>query len=361
MSINYLVFVKELPSTADWQNYLNQAEIPLTLLKSVEVANYCGFVPMRLGSYKAGVEIYIDDFDPNYLPEINSHLGDRKKMITFSFAGDASTACCAYGAAAALAKFANALVYCEGFLLCEQILSDFKEILPQARKEASQTPHKLLLDPVTKKLPQFKRKGNDFFYLPIGQCARGLMVWPRPRNESFAVGLFVWPLCAHADRLFIGQCPIDLGIKAHFPDIYQQSTGTCYWDYNNSGSADELVDIATNKLVPYFKSIEDPRALADALFQQFHKGYGVYEIEKTAMACAAVGKYDEALIMFERLKETSNPALRYDWMVALQERCAKIAAFIKAERFEDIDKQLEEWKSKNIKTFGIAGLLKKSG
>jgi hypothetical protein len=361
LSINVLVFVKELPSRSNWQSWLDQAGIPITLPKSLDVTQYAGFVPMKLGSYKGGVEVYIDDYKPEYLPEIADQLGGRTKMMTFSFSGDSLNGCCANGAAAALVKYGDGLAFYDAFLSFDELMSEFKGFLPEAKKEARQTPHKLLLDAVTKKLPHFKRKGINFFYLPIGQCARGFLVWPVPRIESFEVHLFVWPLCAHADRLFVGDCPTDLDIIAHWHTINQQSTSRCYWDYNNPGSVDELVDLATNKLVPYFESIEDPRALADALFQQFHKGHGIYDIEKTAMACAAVGKYDEALIMFERLKEISNPNLRFDYTVAMEERCAKIAEFIGAKRFEEIDKQLADWKSKNIKTFGIAGSVKKSG
>ena len=124
MSISYSAFVKEFPSTTDLQQYINQAKLAITLLKSIEVSDYRGFIPMRLASDKAGVEIYLDDFDPTLFTEITSPLGDRKKIITFSFGGEASTACCAFGLAAALAKFGDALIYGDGFLTYEQITAN---------------------------------------------------------------------------------------------------------------------------------------------------------------------------------------------------------------------------------------------
>jgi hypothetical protein len=359
LSINYSVFVKELPSRLDWQKYLDDMEIPIKLLKSLEVSAYSGFVPMKLANYNAGVEIYLDEVAPGYTPEIKSQLGDRAKIVIFSFGGDEAGACCTLGAAAALAKFADGLVYSDGFLSVDEALTEFKALLPEAKKKLSQTPNRKLLASVSKELSHFAKKGNTFFYLPIGQCARGFIVNP-DSDKYFEVRLLLSPLFKPADRFGPASIPKHLGILCDCSHIYQPSTGLSCWSYENPGSCQELVDLATNKLEPYFDSINDPPGLADDLLKTFCNSRNIHDLEATGLACAAAGKHEEALSMFDRVMEQSQPHLRFDWVKDLEERCTKIATFIKEKRTEELAKQLAEWQTYTVKESGIAALVKKS-
>ncbi|CAN5443359.1 hypothetical protein BH11CYA1_BH11CYA1_10590 [soil metagenome] len=200
MSINYSVFVKEFPCRIDWQKYLDELAIPIKLLKSLEVSTYIGFVPMKLANYNSGVEIYLDEVTPGYFAEVKSQLAGRAKIVTFSFGSDVDGACCALGAAAALAKFADGLIYNDGFLSADEILTAFKALLPEAKKKLSQNPNRSLLTAVSKGLIHFAKKGNKFFYLPIGQCARGLIVNPLS-EKMFEVRLLLSPLYKPAEAL----------------------------------------------------------------------------------------------------------------------------------------------------------------
>lgn len=360
VSMNYTVFIKDLPSRLEWQNYLDQAEIPLKLMESLEVNKYSGFVPMELAGYEAGVEIYLDEFDPNYIPEANEFVGDRKKVITFSFSSDTGPLCCA--AAAVLARFADGLIYFDVIPQSyEQTMTEFYEFLPDAKIQLDPTKHKALLAILAQKLAGFALVGNALLYLPLGDCARGVTIVPDSRFEDFQISILVWPLVAHTEHLLLCSCPTGLNIEVSSYYIYQPSTGRCSWNYDDPGAASEIIDLATNNLVPYFESINTPLGLADALFEQFRNEQHIYDIEKTGMACAAAGKYDEALIMFDRVMAQSNPNLQFDWKIAIEERCTMIAELIKENRVEEIGQQLAEWRTYTINKCGLASLVNIAG
>ncbi len=113
--------------------------------------------------------------------------------------------------------------------------------------------------------------------------------------------------------------------------------------------------------MPYFESINTPVGLADALFDQFRNSSDIYDLEKTGMACVAAGKYDDALIMFDQIMAQSQPNLRFDWTIAIEERCKKIAELIKEDRVEEIGKQLAEWRTYTINKCGLASLVNMNG
>ncbi len=358
MSMHCTVLLKKIPTRLEFQNYLDQAQIPIKLMKSMEVADYSAFTPMRLSSYKAGVETYIDDFDPDAPTELDGPFGDRRKTITFRFGGRATEYCCAFGAAAALHKYADGLVYCEvpDPMSYEQIIYEFNEIFPQAKMEARNSPHRSLLKTVARQLPDFVKKEDLFFYLPLGQCARGFMIFSD--REEFMVSMFVWPLSTPTDFLFPMPFPTDLNLAGHIQEIYQASTGRYRWRYDISTSAEEIVELVTKKLVPYFRSIENPSDLADSLLKQFCKSADITHLEKTGLACAAAGKYQEALNMLDRAVELAGPDLRFDYILAKEKRCRTIAELIREKRFDMIDQQLAEWKSYTIKKCKLGGLAK---
>jgi hypothetical protein len=76
------------------------------------------------------------------------------------------------------------------------------------------------------------------------------------------------------------------------------------------------------------------------------------------MACAAAGKYDEAVRMFDRIQNDTNP-LKFDWVTTIENRCIKIAELIHAKKFDEIDRQLSEWKAITIRRLNLAGLIKR--
>ncbi|CAN5443307.1 hypothetical protein BH11CYA1_BH11CYA1_10580 [soil metagenome] len=85
--------------------------------------------------------------------------------------------------------------------------------------------------------------------------------------------------------------------------------------------------MATNTFEPYFDSINDPPDLAEELFKTFSTSRDINELEATGLACAAGGKYEEALSIFDRVLEQTQPRqpeLRFDWITALEERCKKL-------------------------------------
>lgn len=189
VSMNYTVFIKDLPSRLEWQNYLDHAEIPLKLEESLEVTKYSGFVPMELAGYDAGVEIYLDEFDPNYIPEANEFVGDRKKVITFSFSSDTGPLCCAAAASAVLARFADGLVYFDVIPQSyEQIMTEFYEFLPDAKIQLDPTKHKALLATLAQKLAGFALVGAAGTTMILAQRAKLLIssktTWCPTLNRS---------------------------------------------------------------------------------------------------------------------------------------------------------------------------------
>lgn len=363
LSNRCLVFVEEIPTRLDLQNYLDQVQIPITLSESLDVKDYCGFVPIKLAGNKTGVEIYIDEYRPDYLPEIADKLNNRTTMITFSYAGDASAIACAYGAATALAKHAGALVYCDRLVSSEEILAEFEAILPAARNEAKNAPHSKLLQGLTTALPNFARKGNIFFHMPLGQSARGLMITPLPRNENFEVGIVLWPLMKPTDRFPFCYVPPQVNIQVAQPNILEMSTARLYWRYQNPNAIEELVDITVNKLTPFFESTKDPQNLAQALLSIYRKSTNEHCLEQTGLACAAAGQFDEALELLARAVEMCNKPSpgsstinKLDWVIELENRCNQISQLIRNEKFDDMRKQFEQWRAYTIKKSGLSRL-----
>jgi len=178
-------------------------------------------------------------------------------------------------------------------------------------------------------------------------------------REYFMVSMFVWPLCTPTDRMFPMPFPTDLNLVGHIQEIYQPSTGRYRWRYDINTSSDEIVEIMTKILVPYFISIENPSDLADSLIRQFSKSENMNHLEKTGMACAAAGKYNEALCMLDRVVELAGPKLQFDYVLAGEKRYRTIAEFIREKRFDRVDKQLAEWKSCTIKKLKLGGLARR--
>ncbi len=179
------IFIKDIPSRIDLQKALDHNQIPIGLLKSYELVEYRGWARMKLGSYNGAIEIFVDYVTSQYIPVGREQIGDRGIVITLNYGDDAMSSCLAAGLASTMAKSFDALVYAGQFLSSKQLLITFNELLTRARFEARQTPHKLLLDALSARLPHFAKKGNYFFYLPLGHSVRGFFLAPSKGTYEF--------------------------------------------------------------------------------------------------------------------------------------------------------------------------------
>jgi hypothetical protein len=356
VSMAYTVCVKEVPTRHSWQQYLDLDAIPLKLIESIEVDKYCGFVPMELAGNESGVEIYIDDYDEVHLPAARDTIGDRTKMITFSFGGDAGALCCASAAAATLAKHTNGIAFFDGEpQTYEQIMAEYTGMLSDAMAETDPTKHRDLLAALEKALPNYLFAKNVMLYRPLGDCARGLNIYPRPRYENFGVSFLASPWYVPHKRFHFCPIPAHLNIVASHYEIRYQSTNRAYWNYNSDAAVDELVEMVRTKLDSHFQALANPIFLATSLYDQCTQYSDIYELEMAGMACAAAGKHDKALELFDRIKKQSDPTRRYDYIVAIEDRCEKIGAFIKANRLKEMADQFAEWKGESLQEFGLTG------
>lgn len=358
MSMSCTLLVKEIPSRADLQSWLDKEELKVILQKSWQLHEYGGFAPMRLGGYKAGVEIYISDRESDFLSEQSACIGDRQKIISLCFSGSDDTAsCCAYAIAAALVKYGDAIAYGEIAepMSYEQLKQEYERTFVEAKRLARNTPHKLMVEALAEQLPGFKRKGNFFFYMPIGECVRGIIL--TPKGSRFHFTIFDWPLVAYLEQLYLMTCPDNIGLKVSPSLIWRESTGRWSWEYDES-TVGEIVEMVNNNLVPYFNLIEDPYARADSYANQYKNAYSGYDCEKTAMACAAVGKYEIALVMLDRVAEKSQPTMQFDWLVAQENRCSTIANLIRTGQYDAIATQLAAWRKYTIKRLNLSGMMK---
>lgn len=350
------IFIKDIPSRIDLQKALDHNQIPIGLLKSYELVEYRGWARMKLGSYNGAIEIFVDYVTSQYIPVGREQIGDRGIVITLNYADDAMSSCLAAGLASTMAKSYGALVYAGQFLSSKQLLITFNELLTRARFEARQTPHKLLLDALSARLPHFAKKGNYFFYLPLGHSVRGFFL--APSKGTFEVRLLLWPLVAYSDRLHVSHAPEKLGIPNCYGNLYKPPASQMYWRYEPD-CADVLVDFAYNKMEPYFDAIADQAALAAELFEQFHDSRQIYELEKTGMACAAAGHYENALKIFDRFHYAISDTRRYEYIVDMEQRCDTIASFVKENRIEELDAQLAKFKAHTLRKYGLAGVAKR--
>lgn len=360
-----MVFVKEIPTRLEWQKFLDLEQIPITLSKSLEVKSYSGFVTMQLASFKAGVEVYVEDYGSDDPLELAGDLGDRTKLITFRFSVDEWSACCAYGAAAALVKHAGGLVFCDDFMAFEEILADFNKSLSSIKADSGNSNHKKLLSVLAKQLPALTRKGNIFFDLPLGGSARGLIVEPCfPRNKKFEVSVLIWPLVKPVDRLPFCRIPPHLQLDSSHYRILEQLTGQPRWSYENPAAVDEIVDFTSKVLVPFFVSIREPQKLAEALLLQYSESTDLEDLEKTGMACSAVGKFEEALMLFERaVKICNQPSYDFttcelmpkqDKAIELEKRCILISELIREQKYSEIAELQTKWRSFTVKNCGLS-------
>lgn len=370
MSISYMVFLKEIPTRSDWQEFLDLEQIPITLSKSLEVKDYSGFVAMRLADFKSGVEVYIEDYSFDELPELAGELGDRTKMIAFSFSADEWSACCAYGAAAALAKHAGGLVFCDFFMTFEEIMADFNKSLSAIKADAGNNNHKKMMSALAKQLPALARKGNIFLDLPLGDSARGLIIEPCfPRNKKFEVSVLLWPLAKPVDRFPFCRIPLHLQLHSSHYRILEQLTGQPRWSYENPAAVDEIVDFTSKVLVPFFVSIREPQKLAEALLLQYSESTNLDDLEKTGMACSAVGKFEVALMLFEQaVKICNKPGYdlttgelipKQDKTIELENRCVLLSELIREQRFSEIAEQQKKWRLYTVKSCGLLDLDKR--
>jgi len=134
MSMSYFVFVNDLPIREEWQSYFDMDQIPIKLIESIEVKDYCGFVPMELDGYDSGVEIYLGKYDPEFFPEVKPFIGDRNIMVSFRFGGDYGGLCCSSAAAAVLAKRRDGVAYFDVHpQTYEQMMYEYNEALSDAK------------------------------------------------------------------------------------------------------------------------------------------------------------------------------------------------------------------------------------
>ena len=365
-----MVFVKEIPTRLEWQEFLDLEQIPITLSKSMEVKNYSGFVAMRLADFKAGVEVYVEDYSSDDLLELAGELGDRTKVIRFRFSADEWSACCASGAAGALAKHAGGLVFCDGFLTFEEIMVDFNKSLSVIKADSGNNNHKKLLSALAKQLPALSRNGNIFLDLPLGGSARGLIVEPCfPRNKKFEVSVLLWPLAKPANRFPFCRIPPHLQLHSSNYRILELLTEQPRWSYENPAAVAEIVDFTSKKLVPFFASIREPQKLAEAFLLQFSESTDLDDLEKTAMACAAAGKFEEAFMLFERaVKICNKPSYdfttgelmpKHEKLIEFEERCILVLALIREQKYSEITELQTKWRSYTVKSCGLLALDKR--
>jgi hypothetical protein len=113
VSMSMYVLHEVIPNRAEWQAAITAAGFDLILDPSLDTKLNTGFLPARYNDIDTGFEFDVSDL-PDSVPEyLESSQADdpRRLSANFRWGGDILEMCCAFAAAAALAKLTNGVLY----------------------------------------------------------------------------------------------------------------------------------------------------------------------------------------------------------------------------------------------------------
>jgi hypothetical protein len=108
MSMDLYVFIDHAaPTVVEWQQALDEKQLPVELGKVTDLAKLNGFFPMTLRGKKAGFEYLIENMDDlsSLYPEIHGAKLKERTALSLSYGGMLGCASAFYSAAALVAKF----------------------------------------------------------------------------------------------------------------------------------------------------------------------------------------------------------------------------------------------------------------
>jgi hypothetical protein len=113
MSMSMHVILEEVPNAADWQSAVTAAGFDLALPSTLDTTRKSGYLPVQFDGIESGFEFSVGslpDSVPTFLPFVKQN-DSRRISVNFKWGGDLLEMCCAFAAAAALAKLSGGVLF----------------------------------------------------------------------------------------------------------------------------------------------------------------------------------------------------------------------------------------------------------
>jgi hypothetical protein len=135
MSSEMHAFLREsdVPTREAWQAAIDSLGLPVQLSLELSPTGNSGFSPVLLKGVSSGFELSLCEASEvlKSYPRLSSEIGNRDRVLTFSWGGDLSECACVLASVAALAKRFRARAYYPAddllYSSADELISEFAQ------------------------------------------------------------------------------------------------------------------------------------------------------------------------------------------------------------------------------------------